>query len=133
MAGGIEPPAMTLMPVRLVPYDSSGQVYLLYLKDHLTPLQEMGVKEAHPERPNHRRRIHEKKRKLQIANVCKAVADPDPDNKAHPTRDACTNGREEPEELAFVESEQSCCHSLQRRLPGRTSQLGEDWHSGMPS
>ena len=63
------------------------------------------MKETHSERPGYRRRIQEKSINYRIDNVCKAVADPAPDHKAHSTRDAGPKGREKPEEHAFVEPE----------------------------
>jgi hypothetical protein len=62
----------------------------------LGPLQEMGIKEAHPERSYHCRGVQEEERELQIGNVSKAMLRPTPGNEANTsdnTRDNAGEGK----------------------------------------
>ena len=74
----------------------------------LSPLQEMGIKEAHPERSYHCRGVQEEERELQIGNVSKAVLRPTPGHEANTTDNTRGNAGEEPEEDPFMQVEELC-------------------------
>jgi hypothetical protein len=74
----------------------------------LGPLQEMGIKEAHPERSYHCRGVQEEERELQIGNVSKAMLRPTPGNEANTSDNTRDNAGEEPEEDPFMQVEEFC-------------------------
>ena len=68
----------------------------------LSPLQEMDVKEAHPERPQHCRSVQEEEGELQIGYMREAMQRPTPGNEAYTADNARGNAGEEPEEDPFM-------------------------------
>src|SRR5437867_9306632 len=88
----------------------------------LCPLQQMGVKDAHPERPHNRRSVQEKQSEPEVVDVREAMPGPAPGHEAKPSPNTHDGSHKQPEEHALVQIEQRC------RQPSNRSWLAELQH-----